>query len=255
MPDPLRVAIATTSDPLVVLPRLRALCEALEGELRRPTSGHLMISYEELERGAEEDAFHLMWLPPMIACSVLPKRAAHALAIPVRGGHTTYATALITRPDSDVTTVADIQGRSMGWVGRRSSAGYVLPRAYLAMQGIGEGDFGREELLGSHDKVVAAVLSGRVDVGAVYVNLSDGEIVGSPWGSRPVRVLAKHGPIPADLVASGRALDESSRASLRDSLVSDANRPVAKLFCELLGCEGFVDPERSHLDALAELSG
>ena len=73
---PLRVAIATSFDPIVVLPRLSALCTALKEALGRPTSGHLMISYEELERGAEADEFQLMWLPPLVALSLVPSGAA-----------------------------------------------------------------------------------------------------------------------------------------------------------------------------------
>jgi phosphonate transport system substrate-binding protein len=254
-PPPLRVAIATTADPLVVLPQLRALCEELERELQRPTSGHLMVSYEELERGAEADEFHLMWLPPMIALAVVPQGAAQPLAVPVRGGETSYATAIFTRPDSGIESIAALRGRSMGWVGHRSSAGYVLPRAFLAARGLDcDADLADQVMLGSHDKVVAAVLSGRVDAGAVYVNLRDGAIASGAWGTRAVHVLAHHGPIPADMIASGRAVSDEMRAVLGRRLVSEPDGEIARRSRALLRCDAFAPPEPSHLDALAALT-
>lgn len=252
---PLRVAIATTADPLVVLPQLRSFCDALEQALERPTSGHLMVSYEELERGAAGDEFHLLWLPPMIALSVVPTGAARPLAIPVRGEQTSYATAIFTRPDASISTLDDLRGRSMGWVSRRSSAGYLLPRAFLAARGLDpDATLGREELLGSHDGVVAAVLGGRVDAGAVYVHVQDGAITDGAWGERPVRVIAHHGPIPADLIASGRSLPAAQRERVAGLLLAEPTSDVAQRACALLRCDAFAAPEPSHLDALASLT-
>ena len=252
---PLRVAIATTADPLVVLPQLRALCEVLERDTRRPTSGHLMVSYEELERGAEGDEFHLMWLPPMIALSVVPKGAARALAVPVRGGDTSYATAIFTRPESTIESLADLRGRSIAWVSRRSSAGYVLPRAFLAARGLDpDADLGEQKFLGSHDKVVASVLAGRTDAGAVWVNLDGGGVAMAPWGERAVRILAHHGPIPADMIAAGRAVSDDLREALRRQLVAEPESELAARWRALLRCDAFASPEPSHLDALAALT-
>ncbi|MCA9621970.1 MAG: phosphate/phosphite/phosphonate ABC transporter substrate-binding protein [Myxococcales bacterium] len=250
---PLRVAIATSFDPIVVLPRLSALCTALKEALGRPTSGHLMISYEELERGAEADEFQLMWLPPLVALSLVPSGAATALAVPVRAGQTSYATALFTRPDSDIRSLEDLKGKVVAWVDLQSSAGYVLPRALLRSRGLDPDTLFREERrCGSHEGVVAAVLDGAADVGATYVHLEDGQIVDAAWGDREVRVLASYGPIPADILASGRSLPDALVEDLRDAIQSD-DSAIAEASRLLLECDGFVTPEPSHLEALRAL--
>lgn len=252
--QPLRLAIATTIDPLVVMPRLRALCDRLSEELARPTSGHLMISYEELERGVEGDDFHLMWLPPLIALSVIPKGAAKPLAIPVRGGQTSYATAIVVRDDSEIRSLDDLKNKTLGWVDPHSSAGYVLPRALLRAKGIDpDRDLGEPRLLGSHEAVVRAVTQKTVDAGATYVNLEEGQIAGSAWGERNLRVVAHHGPIPADVVASGRGLDEALASAVEARLVSEPTAELTELFRALLRCDAFVAPDAGHLDALAAL--
>jgi len=252
--DPLRIAIATSRDPIVVLPRLTSLCSALGETLGRRASGHLMVSYEELEQGAEEDAFHLMWLPPLVALSLVPRGLATALAVPVRDGRTTYSTAIFTRPDGDIETLDDAKGRSVGWVDERSGAGYVLPRALLRSRGMSPGEtFVEEQFLGSHQRVVKAVLEGTVDVGATFARIDGDETIDAAWGKREVRVLASYGPIPADMVAIGRGLDRELEKRLDEQLY-DPSSVLAKQMYALLECDEVIAPEPRHLDALRALA-
>jgi phosphonate transport system substrate-binding protein len=250
---PFRVAIATTVDPLIVLPKLRAFCDTISEIVNRPATGHLMVSYEELERGAEADGFELMWLPPLIALSLVPKRKARAVAIPVREGQTSYATALFTKPQGGLRDLDSLRGKRAAWVDEHSCAGYVLPRALLKSRGIDPDETLREQqMVGSHDKVVAQVLRGEADLGATFVHLEDGEIVSAAWGDEKVEVLASYGPIPADMLAFGSRLDEKKRAALTEQLMDESSALSGKAR-ELMDCEAFAIPESSHLTALERL--
>ncbi|MEM1030498.1 MAG: PhnD/SsuA/transferrin family substrate-binding protein [Myxococcota bacterium] len=248
-----RLAVATSRDPLVVLPRLKTVCSALGTTLGRRVSGHLMVSYEELERGAEDGAFHLMWLPPLVALSLVPRGVATALAVPVRSGRTSYSTALFTRPDADF-DIGQLSGRTVGWVDVRSGAGYVLARALLSRRGMApETLFAEERFYGSHQRVVQAVLSGEVDVGATFARIDEGEVVEAAWGERRVRVLDSYGPIPADMVAVGRTLGRE-REALIDEALYDPESDLAREMYGLLECEGVAAPEPRHLEALRKLA-
>lgn len=252
---PFRVAIATTTDPLVVLPKLKLFCETLGEIVERPATGHLMVSYRELELGAEASGFELMWLPPLIALSLVPKRRAEAMAIPVREGETSYATALFTKPGSGVKSLSDLRGKRAAWVDEHSCAGYVLPRALLNKRGIDVDEIlGEQLMLGSHDEVVAQVLRGEADFGATFVHLEDGEIVSAAWGDGEVDVLASYGPIPADMLAFGRGLGRASRDRLTEELM-DGDSVLSERARDLMQCEAFAPPEPSHLGALEDLVG
>lgn len=252
---PFRVAIATTLDPMVALPKLTALCKALGSLVERPASGHLMVSYEELELGADADGFEMMWLPPLIALSLVPTGKAEAMAVPVREGETSYATALFAKPDSGVTTLRDLAGKRAAWVDQHSCAGYVLPRALLQRRGVDPNRaFAEQRMVGSHAKVVAEVLDGDADVGATFVHLDDGEIVSAAWGARKVEVLDSYGPIPADVLAFGRKVGDPLRNTVLEALMDDRSELSGRAR-DLMECEGFAAPDADHLAALVELVG
>jgi phosphate/phosphite/phosphonate ABC transporter binding protein len=252
---PFRVAIATTADPMVVLPKLTTLCGAIKGVMDQSASGHLMVSYEELELGANADGFELMWLPPLIALSLVPSGAAHPVAVPVRNGETTYATALFTRSDAGIESLDDLDGKTAAWVDKHSSAGYVLPRALLRSRGFDpDARLGEQRFLGGHDKVVAAVQRGQVDLGATFVTLNeDGSIQRAAWGDADVKVLATYGPIPSDLLACGRRLGDDARQQLTERML-DPESPLSTAARDLMDCDRFAEVDERHLEALAALA-
>ncbi len=258
--EAMRVAIAGAVHSRRALPLLTELCSELRREMERPTSGHLMISYDELLSAAERDDFHLMWLPPLVARKAISSGSATALAVPVRAGSTGYATALFTRDDSDIRRVDELEGKRVAWVDENSLAGYVLPRALLRGRGLQvDSLFAEEKLLGSHEAVVAAVCKGEVDVGATFARIErdDGgtEMVTSKaLASKPTRILAHHGPVPADLLAVGREVDAKTRDRLRRVLVTQPDAELTQVSCRLLECDGFELLDPLHLRVLDELS-
>jgi len=250
---PFRVAIATTIDPMVVLPKLTAFCKTLGALVDRPVSGHLMVSYEELELGAEADGLEMMWLPPLIALSLVPTGRAEAMAVPLREGGTSYATAIFTKPGRDLGTLPALRGKRAAWVDQHSCAGYVLPRALLKSRGMDPDEtLGEQRMFGSHAKVVAAVLDGEADVGATFVHLDGDAIVSASWGDRDVEVIERYGPIPADMLAFGRKVDEATRRAVVEQLMDEASE-LSERARDLMECEGFAPPDPDHLDALAKL--
>lgn len=259
--DAVRVAIAGSVSSTRLLPTLTALCAELGRELGRPTSGHVMFAYDELLGGAERDDFHLLWLPPLIAQKAIASGSVTALVVPVRAGSTGYATALFTRDDSDIVRVEQLAGTRVGWVDESSLAGYVLPRAMLTGRGLDlDGLFASEKLLGSHEAVVAAVLSKDVDAGATYARVERDRAGGADVVSSKAlegtatRILAHHGPVPADILAVGRGVDAATRDRLRRCLVTEPDAELTRLSCRLLECDGFELLEPYHLRVLEKLS-
>lgn len=177
-----------------------------------------------------------------------------------RAGRVSFHGALIARRDSGLVGIRDLKGLSVGWVDRDSAAGYVLTRALIAEQRPDvDGFLGPQQILGSHRAVVEAVVDGRVQVGATFVNFGAGAtMIGSGWqellGDRASEVgaIAITGSIPGDVIAVRQSLAEADTAALVAALRARADDDAGRaLIGSVFGAEGFDDPRPGEHDLLA----
>jgi phosphate/phosphite/phosphonate ABC transporter binding protein len=145
-------------------------------------------------------------------------------------GSATYRGIIVTRKDSGLKSIADLKGKRFAFVDPKSASGYVYPRAMLIEKGINPETFFKETIFaGSHDKVIAAVLDGRVDAGAIY----DGAIgvaQRSNVSTENLVTLAGSDPIPHDAIAVRIGLNEALAKRVQSALInldkSEAGRRV-----------------------------
>jgi phosphonate transport system substrate-binding protein len=85
-----------------------------------------------------------------------------------------YYSALIVKKDSPVHSLADMKGRSLGYVDFNSTSGYLYPRAKMREQGI-EPDtyFGKTSFAGGHLQAVMALENGQFDAAIIEVGGGD----------------------------------------------------------------------------------
>ncbi|APR87108.1 Phosphonate ABC transporter phosphate-binding periplasmic component [Minicystis rosea] len=250
----LRLGVALTGG--LSRAQLDELCAALAAELRAPVSGVGVWYYHRLVEAMAIGDVDVAWLPPIPAAQAMSHGHAIPIALPVRGGVTSYSTALFTRTDAPWRTVAELVGVRGAWVDRQSASGYLLIRAHLRALGLDlERAFSADRFTGSHEDVAASVLDGSADVGASFVHLDpvDERPVRAAWGSLPVRMLALAGPIPADVIAVSSRLDRVQVELVRRAFIDGRHALLRSAARKLLGAEGFVAPRPGHLDAVAAL--
>src|SRR6185436_3814664 len=108
----------------------------------------------------------IAWLPPVIAQRAAARGRTIPIALPIRGGTSSFHSALFTRAGSRLRSSQDLERVRAAWVDRQSAAGYLVIRAQIRAQGVNlERAFASEVFLGSHEAVVKAVSAGDVDVG------------------------------------------------------------------------------------------
>jgi phosphate/phosphite/phosphonate ABC transporter binding protein len=250
----LRVGVALTGG--LSRAQLDELCAALAAELRMPVSGVGVWYYHRLVEAMDIGHVDVAWLPPIPAAQAMSRGLAVPVALPVRGGVTSYSTALFSRVDAPFRSVTDLAGVRAAWVDRQSASGYLLIRAYLRGLGVDpERAFGADRFTGSHEEVAAAVLDRSADVGASFVHLDPvtEQPLRAAWGAAPVRLLALAGPIPADVIAVSTRLDRGRAEAVRRAFVEGRHPLFHGAVRTLLGAEGFVAPRPGHLDAVAAL--
>jgi phosphonate transport system substrate-binding protein len=86
----------------------------------------------------------------------------------VRFGYPVYWAEYIVARDSDIQTLADLEGKTWGFGDQGSTSGYMVPFVELTEAGITPGE---QVQTGGHNQTVTAVYNGEVDFGTVFYSV------------------------------------------------------------------------------------
>lgn len=139
-------------------------------------------------------------------------------------GRDEYYGQIITRTDSKIKTIKDIDKKKFAYVDPASTSGYLLPMRLFKAEGVKTKD---HIFSGRHDTVVTAVYQGQVDAGATFYTPPDDE---GPKDARmlvktqfpdvyeKIKILKLTGPIPNDPVVFRKDLPEEIKIKIINSL-------------------------------------
>ncbi|MGF1446575.1 MAG: phosphonate ABC transporter substrate-binding protein [Pikeienuella sp.] len=86
-------------------------------------------------------------------------------------GATGYYSVLVTRADSGIEAIEDMEGKRLGYADPNSTSGYLIPSVEFDQMGIDAGEFFSETTFsGGHEQNVLAVLNGDVDGGVTWTS-------------------------------------------------------------------------------------
>lgn len=126
--------------------------------------------YETLRSSIIERRVDLAWAPPVVCAAV--QRSCLAILKAIRGGRSTYRSALIVRTD-EVRTLDDLRGARAAWVDHLSTGGYLLPVAHLRQSGYDLDDLLSDQwFVGSYGRALQSLLDREADLTAIYVHSS-----------------------------------------------------------------------------------
>ena len=82
-----------------------------------------------------------------------------------------YKSAIYVRSDSNIYSLTDLKGRSMGWSDPNTTSGYLVPSFELYQRGLNPSEFfSRTGFAGGHEQAVISVLNRQYDAGATWVS-------------------------------------------------------------------------------------
>ncbi|WP_296644607.1 phosphonate ABC transporter substrate-binding protein [Roseinatronobacter sp.] len=86
-------------------------------------------------------------------------------------GSTGYIAVMYTRADSGLTSIEQLEGKSLAYADPNSTSGYLVPRFELKRMGINDEEyFSRTGFGGGHEQAVVAVLQGQYDAGVTWAS-------------------------------------------------------------------------------------
>jgi phosphonate transport system substrate-binding protein len=238
----------------------QSMASLLEGELRRglglPCEVAVAQDYKSLSADLLAWRADAGWAPPYV-CAQLEAMGARIVGRVLRRGGATYRAALVCRA-KDPLGLMDLAGKRAAWVDGESIGGRLLALAFLKSMGVEpHKTFGAQEILGSYQKAVEAVLDGRADVASVYAPAGppdEGptglpEVV--PGREAELRIMAYTEAVPNDGVAVAMALGMEVQERLLNVLSDLGGSPQGKRLLEgLFHGEGFEPAPRLGYRAL-----
>jgi phosphonate transport system substrate-binding protein len=168
-------------------------------------------------------------------------------------GRKEYQGAIITRPESDLSDLTDLKGRSFAFGSRFSTQGHLIARFMLEQAGLSLGDLSIYEYTGSHENAMRAILNGAFDAAAVQDSLARKM---SALGK--VKILSMSAPFPASLACFNGNVDASIVTKVKQALMDfDPQGAHAKILVDWNTTEmpaGFAPYEDSRLDSVRDLA-
>lgn len=217
--DPLRLAIAPHLPEAVIRREAAPLVAYLEKKLQRPVKLHVTKSYtslvDRLVRG-EIDVADLSGYPFLLARQRSPGVAPLASVISERSS--SYEAYLLVRRDSKARRLADLRGKPICFVDRKSTSGYLVPRLMAREAGLDPDRlFSGWHHSGNHHQAMRDLLASRCEVAAVS---SEAYLTAANSGipSTALRVLGISRSLPYGLFCAGAHVPEALRKALRRTL-------------------------------------
>lgn len=183
---------------------------------------------------------------------------ADAALVSTRFGIPTYNGQIIARADSDINSIADLEGKTFCRPDPLSTSGWVIPSITMRAAGINpDTDLSQIVDAGSHDAVVSGVYNGDCDAGSTYVDARTRLEEQFPDVMDQVKVVEVSIDIPNDGVQFVPEMSDELRQKITDGLLAIAETEEGK---EALNTayqweglqevnDSFYDPFRQVLDA------
>lgn len=205
------VAVLPEQDLLAQEQRYAPLVEYLSSQLGLQTTVKLKLlpNYGEVIKEFKAGRVNAAFLGSLAFALARAQAGIEPIVRPEKDGVSQYRGLIVTRKDSDIEDISDLEGKSFGMVDKATTAGYVFPILYFREHGIEKPEefLGSIVYTGSHDLLFIKVYNRELDAGAAK-DLMLWEVAKTqPRISEELRVLAVSPPVPNNAFVLSGQLD------------------------------------------------
>ncbi len=173
-------------------------------------------AYAAFEKKIKKGAYDLFNAGPLLCSEASDKY--EPLVLIEREGSPSYTGITFVSRKSNIRTVADLKGKTLGLVSPTSTSGGLYPKKLLLDAGLRPGKDVRIKWFGSHAKVAKAVRKGWVHAGACFEDCRDLAWASPLEKTKATRIIAYTADIPAEMIMVKRSLSDEQKRLMREAL-------------------------------------
>jgi phosphonate transport system substrate-binding protein len=166
-----------------------------------------------------------------------------------KGGEEFYHSIIITRKDSGIHHLQDLEGKRFSFTDPKSTSGYLFPMAQLKTSGIFQEDFSEVKFLKRHANSLLAVYKGHVDAGATSVTAIDKVDINMD----EMQILWKSKQIYRGLWIARKDLPEEQFNKIQRAMLKISGSDTSEAIFSELTTKGFILGKDSDYDNVREV--
>ena len=252
--EPVRIAFVPSVEQGQIEMSLEEFDSKLADLIDHEVESDIVLSYTACIEQMAAGHFDLALLPAFAYVLAHDRYDVEVRLKAVRDGKATYRGQIITRIDSGIDTLEDLEDRTFGFTEASSASGYLYPKTFLISQGIDpDTDLAEYLFIGNHPMVVEAVFQGRVDAGACFDDARLRLIDTEPQVMEEVKVIAYTPDIPSDTVSFRAGLEGPFWDRVTDALIELSQEGEESALYEIYEIDELVPAENSDYDPIRQM--
>jgi phosphonate transport system substrate-binding protein len=215
-----------------------------------------MLSYGNIIEKFKEEEIDAAFLGSFTGALAISQLGVVPLVRPINMDNTsTYQGYIFARKDSNITSVADMKGKSLALV-EKTTAGFVFPIAWLKRHEVDDiNTYLNEQFIsGSHDRTISLVLNGKADLGAAKSTIYKSMRKWQPRIDRELVILANSPKVPSNTFCVSKKIDRQYREQLKDLLLNLRGDPGGREVLKQLGAKRFIETDKDQYQPVFDLA-
>ena len=202
-PDTLRVALLPDEDAATIIQDNKPLAAYLESQLGKKIRLVVTTDYSSMIEATRFGRIDIAYFGPASYTIAKDKMAGGKIDIEpfaarMKGGSTSYQSAIIANADTGPKNIAEMKGKGLqvAFGDQASTSSHFAPKYTLMQDGVFTGKDYKENFTGAHDAVARNVERGNAQVGGLTRTILERLLEKGTIDSAKVKVLKYSAPIP-----------------------------------------------------------
>jgi phosphonate transport system substrate-binding protein len=171
-------------------------------------------------------------------------------------GSSTYHGYILVRKNSNIRSVADMKNRTIAFVEKATTAGYIFPLAFLRRNGVKiiDGYFKEYYFTGSHDAAINALLSGDADIACAKNTVYEIMAEKDPRLQKDLLILARSPDVPSNGLGLRRDMQFSIKSDIKKTILEMHKDPDGRKVLKEFGVLRFIETTREDYQPVFEIA-